>query len=106
MERMLKNPFRRCCNTTAVLLALAGLALCLQLVGCAASRVDPISPDIQGVHVTPPAGIASERYYYERHDPQTDKWYEARELIPGFGLMVYTHEGMQELRHEREKDIK
>lgn len=47
-----------------------------------------------------------ERYYYERLDPQTEQWYEARELVPGFGLMVYTRDGEYALRKELEKDIK
>lgn len=79
-----------------------GLLLC----ACASSRVDPISPDIHGVSITSTSSVVRERYYYERLDPQTEQWYEARELVPGFGLMVYTRDGEYALRKELEKDIK
>lgn len=73
---------------------------------CNLSRVDPISPDIHGVSVKPVQGVTSGRYYYERHDPQTEKWYEARELVPGWGLMVYTRDGKRARQKELDKDIK
>ncbi len=86
---------RPCVLLPALLLLLAWGA-----TGCGLSRVDPISPDIHGVHLTPPSGLGQERYYYERKAPQTGKWYEAEELIPGYGLMVYTKDGAARLEYD------
>ncbi len=78
------------------------LLVCFFLCSCGSSRVDPISPDIHGVSVTPPPSLAAPRYYYEKQDPVTQKWYEAHELMPGFGLMVYTKEGARKLHKDKE----
>ncbi len=98
--------FRHSRKPAPLLAALALFCCALSLTACGLSRVDPISPDIHGIAVTPVQGVTSGRYYYERHDPQTEKWYEARELVPGWGLMVYTRDGKRELQKELDKDIK
>ncbi len=72
----------------------------LSLVGCAANRVDPISPDIRGVYVNPGEEMGGERYFYQRQDTTTRNWYPARELIPGYGHMVYTKEGKEQLQQD------
>lgn len=84
-----------------VFIALA-LFACFSLAGCGMSRVDPISPDIHGVEVNRPQSIGGDYYYFERRDPTTRKWYGARELIPGFGQMIYTERGKQQLQKDKE----
>ena len=79
---------------------LAALAIVLA-AGCATSRVDPISPDIHGIQVNRAATVGGDYYFFERRAPDTRKWYEARELIPGFGQMIYTEEGERQLRRDR-----
>lgn len=101
MKLLRKNHNEKFLNASLCLL----LCLPFLLWSCAGSRVDPISPDIKGISVKPPPSLAPERYYYERYDPQTEEWYEAKELIPGFGLMVYTREGKRNLRKEQNKDM-
>jgi hypothetical protein len=75
-------------------------SLAIGLLACQGSRVDPISPDVRGVRVTPPQMVGESRYFYLRQDPTTRKWYPARELIPGFGHMIYTKEGAARLERD------
>lgn len=88
---------------TILLLFLTG-ALCFT-GGCSLrSNVDPISPEIRGVDPKPTIMKSNPDYFYQKYDREQNAWYEAKELIPPYGMMVYTINGLEQRRKDYDKN--